>query len=152
MKACQSACCLRGYRCSNNLVRLGRFSDITSPHSGNLEVRPLRADFDHTESRTGVVAGLVPATSIFWRRATIIFLALSNDNRGGRDKPGHDAARDTRVLQADANPRQVPGRGAADEQPLCRSTSWLGKGAPFPACVGGNDCSGREKQLFATEL
>jgi len=41
-----------------------------------------RADLDHTESRTGVVAGLVPATPSF--------AAQSKHDRGGRDKPGHD--------------------------------------------------------------
>jgi hypothetical protein len=41
------------------------------------------ADFDRLESRTGVVAGLVPATPIVG--------TLSKNNRGGRDKPGHDA-------------------------------------------------------------
>jgi hypothetical protein len=38
-----------------------------------------RADF---ESHSGVVAGLVPATPNF--------KAQSKNNRGGRDKPGHD--------------------------------------------------------------
>ena len=41
-----------------------------------------RADFDRVEPLTGVVAGLVPATSKL--------SAQSKTNRGGRDKPGHD--------------------------------------------------------------
>src|SRR5262249_9371556 len=41
-----------------------------------------RASFDCLESPTGGVAGLVPATRN--RKAQ------SDDNRGGRDKPGHD--------------------------------------------------------------
>jgi|SRR5215813_14849140 len=42
----------------------------------------LRASFDCLESPTGVVAGLVPATSNGKAR--------SDNNRSGRDKPGHD--------------------------------------------------------------
>jgi len=41
------------------------------------------ADFGRFESYTGVVAGLVPATPSMKAR--------SKNNRGGRDKPGHDA-------------------------------------------------------------
>src|SRR5258707_11336037 len=41
-----------------------------------------RSDFDRFESDTGVVAGLVPATPNVKAR--------SRNNRGGRDKPGHD--------------------------------------------------------------
>src|SRR5712692_9338343 len=41
------------------------------------------AGFDRFEPRTAVVAGLVPATPNFKAR--------SKNNRGGRDKPGHDA-------------------------------------------------------------
>jgi len=40
------------------------------------------ADFDRFESHPAVVAGLVPATSSVRAR--------SEQNRGGRDKPGHD--------------------------------------------------------------
>jgi hypothetical protein len=39
------------------------------------------------KSHTGVVAGLVPATPKFE--------AQSQNNRGGRDKPGHDAMGDS---------------------------------------------------------
>jgi hypothetical protein len=42
-----------------------------------------RANFDRFES--GVVAGLVPATPNFE--------AQHKDNRGGRDKPGHDGCK-----------------------------------------------------------
>src|SRR6266853_2885662 len=42
-----------------------------------------RSDFDRLKSHIGVVAELVPATPN--RKAQ------SNNNRGGRDKPGHDA-------------------------------------------------------------
>jgi hypothetical protein len=50
----------------------------------DLDHAPLgvRADIDRFESHTGVVAGLVPATPNF--------RAQSKNNRGGRDKPGHD--------------------------------------------------------------
>jgi len=43
-----------------------------------------RADFDHVESRTGVVAGLAHDRE---------FLATEQNNRGGRDKPDHLADR-----------------------------------------------------------
>jgi hypothetical protein len=42
----------------------------------------LQGGFNGIESRTGVVAGLVPATSHLRAR--------SNNDRDGRDKPGHD--------------------------------------------------------------
>jgi len=42
----------------------------------------MRAEFGRFESHIGVVAGLVPATSNV--------KAQSKNNRGGRDKPGHD--------------------------------------------------------------
>jgi hypothetical protein len=41
-----------------------------------------REDFDRVELHFGVAAGLVPATPNIERQ--------SGDNRGGRDKPGHD--------------------------------------------------------------
>jgi len=47
-----------------------------------------KTDFDRIESHTGVVAGLVPATPNVE--------AQSKNNRGGRDKPGHDAGRHAR--------------------------------------------------------
>jgi hypothetical protein len=43
-------------------------------------------DFDRFESHAGVVAGLVPATPSYQ--------AQSKNNRGGRDKPGHDECKD----------------------------------------------------------
>jgi hypothetical protein len=49
---------------------------------------------------TGVIAGLVPATSSFQAR--------SKSNRGGRDKPGHDGA-EMPSVSADQNP--LYGRG-----------------------------------------
>jgi hypothetical protein len=42
----------------------------------------IRAEFDRFESYTSVVAGLVPATPKNE--------AQRKNNRGGRDKPGHD--------------------------------------------------------------
>ena len=53
------------------------------------------ADFDRFESHPAVVAGLVPATQSVG--------VQSKHNRGGRDKPGHDA-RDLGALQYDREP------------------------------------------------
>src|SRR5258707_13107176 len=65
------------------------------------------ADFDRVESPTGVVGGLVPATSTVETQ--------SKNNRGGRDKPGHDL-RERPVLQRDWNLRQV----LPPHSPVCR--------------------------------
>jgi len=56
-------------------------------------------DFDRVESHIGVVAALVPATPSVE--------AQSKNNRGGRDKPGHDPIERGQVLQPDWNPPQI---------------------------------------------
>jgi hypothetical protein len=56
-----------------------------------------RADFDRFESHPAVVAGLVPATPSFG--------AQSKQNRGGREKPGHDPG-EMAVVQYDQNALQ----------------------------------------------
>jgi len=50
-----------------------------------------RGDFDHIELRNGAVAGPVPATPRFD--------AQSQNNRGGRNQPGHDPGRTGGLFQ-----------------------------------------------------
>jgi len=54
----------------------------------------------HFESHTGVVAGLVPATPRFE--------AQRKNNRGGRDKPGHDGSSDRIPLSSSEDSVQKP--------------------------------------------
>jgi hypothetical protein len=66
------------------------------------------ADFDRFESHTGVVAGqkrVEDARGRAFAPATPNFRAQSKDNRGGRDKPGHDPEQ---MAGASTQPESVP--------------------------------------------
>jgi hypothetical protein len=107
------------------------------------------AHFDHIESHTRVVAGLVPATSLVE--------AQSKNNRGGRDKPGHDRERGSeqtagadltkpglipqlRRGPAKRSPRQLRRRG----EPRCRHLSLRPANSavsPRREISAGQDCA-----------